>query len=602
MNLEDFKKINSYKKVFLYDNLSFLKKRNNEDAYVINIDKIRDQDSIRDLKKIDNVFLFSWGFFRRSYLTTLADLKAYKNLDKFYSTFISKNKKILALFNYIYGSRLFEIALKKKLIIQLRNYYEIRIIKKITCFLSKKKIYEKIKDKDYIYINNYLKDKNIKFFKKDFSINFKTLLKFILFPLVFSLKQKIIFKSKKKYFKNFFRVYENGIGVGKLGNLDWLLKYEDLEKKDNVFVLEDFLENESKHKKSLIENNYSFISCGNRQFKNIIFKEFLKNIILFFPIGLFLSIYLVIFRPNYLLFFYEAWSSFFKWSNFLNCYSGKNYIVYHNYQISHIFRNILLKKAKFNLIHYKHTSSENIFCYNTKEKYKNADQAFLFYDIEFHQTKQSIEMSNQNESLTKKKLIYGPTLLVKKLNLLNKKKQITFFNSSFTDGHAANPTLAHENFLKFIQEVLNKTDYEIIFKSKKKISLYENYNDKFYELISNIKNNKKIKIIDYSIDLQDIIFESDLTIHMPFASSSVVSLFNKKKFFFYDSLNYYRNSYYAKFKNIKLVSKTFKENFQLIDFYSKMNQFDYEKYIYNCYFETFESTDNKKKILIRNFL
>ena len=203
MNLEDFKKINSYKKVFLYDNLSFLKKRNNEDAYVINIDKIRDQDSIRDLKNIDNVFLFSWGFFRRSYLTTLADLKAYKNLDKFYSTFISKNKKILALFNYIYGSRLFEIALKKKLIIQLRNYYEIRIIKKITCFLSKKKIYEKIKDKDYIYINNYLKDKNIKFFKKDFSINFKTLLKFILFPLVFSLKQKIIFKSKKNILKIF---------------------------------------------------------------------------------------------------------------------------------------------------------------------------------------------------------------------------------------------------------------------------------------------------------------------------------------------------------------------------------------------------------------
>ena len=42
--------------------------------------------------------------------------------------------------------------------------------------------------------------------------------------------------------------------------------------------------------------------------------------------------------------------------------------------------------------------------------------------------------------------------MVKKLNLLNKKKQITFFNSSFTDGHAANPTLAHENFLKWINK------------------------------------------------------------------------------------------------------------------------------------------------------
>ena len=51
MNLKDFKKINNYKKVFLFDNLSFLKNRNNEDAYVINIDKIHDQNSIRDLKK-----------------------------------------------------------------------------------------------------------------------------------------------------------------------------------------------------------------------------------------------------------------------------------------------------------------------------------------------------------------------------------------------------------------------------------------------------------------------------------------------------------------------------------------------------------------------
>ena len=203
MNLKDFKKINNYKKVFLFDNLSFLKNRNNEDAYVINIDKIHDQNSIRDLKKIDNVFLFSWGFFRRSYLTTLADLKAYKNLDKVYNNFISQNKKILALFNYIYGSKLFEIALKKKLIIQLRNYYEIIIIKKITCFLSKKKIYENIEDKDYIYIKNYLKDKCIRFFKKDYSINFKTIFKFILFPLFFSFNQKIILKTKKNILKIF---------------------------------------------------------------------------------------------------------------------------------------------------------------------------------------------------------------------------------------------------------------------------------------------------------------------------------------------------------------------------------------------------------------
>ena len=80
MNLEDFKKINSYRKAIFFDDLSFLKNINNEDAYIINIDKIPNHDVIKDLKKIDNIFLFSWGNFRRSYLTTLADLKAYKNI------------------------------------------------------------------------------------------------------------------------------------------------------------------------------------------------------------------------------------------------------------------------------------------------------------------------------------------------------------------------------------------------------------------------------------------------------------------------------------------------------------------------------------------
>jgi hypothetical protein len=444
--------------------------------------------------------------------------------------------------------------------------------------------------------------RQIRFYTNLSSIDYKTIFKFIYFPLFFSFKQKIFLKVKKIYFKNFFRIYENGIGVGELGNLDWIIKYEKLKNEKNVFVLEDILENKTKHKKFLDSNNYEYIHCSSRQKNRISIQEFLKNVFIFFPVSFFLSLYIGIFRQNYLSFFYEAWSAFFKWTNFVNCFDGKNYIVYHNYQINHIFRNILLKKKKINLIHYKHTSSENIFSYSTKNEYRNADQAFLFYDLEFHQTKQSIEMSEKNKSLTEKKLIYGPTLLLEKKNLIIKKKQIGFFNSSFSDGHAANPILAHQNFLKFIKDMLDQTDYQIIFKSKKKISLYENYNNDFKEIITLIKKNKKIKIIDYSIDIQDVILESDLTIHMPFASSSVISLFNKKKFFFYDSLNFYKKSYYNKFNEIKLISKTTNENFNLIEFYSKMSQVEYEKYISKCFFETFDRNDNKKKVLIKEYL
>ena len=143
---------------------------------------------------------------------------------------------------------------------------------------------------------------------------------------------------------------------------------------------------------------------------------------------------------------------------------------------------------------------------------------------------------------------------------------------------------------------------KLFLNQKKKLDLYENYNNEFYKLVNNLKVNKKIKIIDYAVNLQDIILESDLSIHMPFSSTNIISLFNKKKFFFYDSLNYYKNSYYSKFTDIKFVSKTINENFKLIEFYSKMNQLDYEKYISECFLETFELSSNKKKVLIKEYL
>ena len=86
-----------------------------------------------------------------------------------------------------------------------------------------------------------------------------------------------------------------------------------------------------------------------------------------------------------------------------------------------------MKKNNFNLIHYKHTSSENIFNYKIKDKYNNAHQAFIYYDKEFHQTKQSVEMSEQNNSLSSEKIVCGPTFkITKKFNILKKKNKFVF--------------------------------------------------------------------------------------------------------------------------------------------------------------------------------
>ena len=182
-----------------------------------------------------------------------------------------------------------------------------------------------------------------------------------------------------------------------------------------------------------------------------------------------------------------------------------------------------------------------------------------------------------------------------------KKKQVCFFNSSFTDGHATNPIESHFNFLKFIDNFLRRNDFKVIFKSKKKIETYENYDSTFKNLIDSMKKNKNLNIIDYDLDLNEIIDPSEISIHMPFSSTGVISLGNKKKFFYYDSLNLFRNSYFSKFDKLKLISSSQKENYEFFDFYSKIDQIKYEEYIDDCFLQTFgDQYDNLDNIIKKN--
>ena len=592
MNKKDFERLKKYSQIHLIDNLDFFNEKKQEIAYVYLDNYISNKkEYFKKFEKKDNLFLFSWQYFRRGYLTTLADLKSYQNIDNFYKKFEKKNFLLIKFFKFLYQSEKFEIALKKNILVKLKNQYEVKIIKRIISFITKKKVLENLSQEELIHDNNgQIKD------------YLRRVLIFFLYPFYISFNNKLVFKPTKTFFKNYYRIYENGAGVRKLGNLDWLIENEKKIEKKDIFVLEDIDHKRSRHTNELKKNNFNFIDCNNKiQSGYISFAELIKNILFFAPVGVFLSIYLLFFKKTFFIFFYQSWLSYFKWSNFIKFNSGKNYIVYHNYQDDHILRNIFLKKNNFNLIHYKHTSSENIFNYKIKDKYNNAHQALIYYDKEFHQTKQSVEMSEQNNSLSSEKIVCGQTFNIKKkLNFLMKKKQICFFNSSFTDGHAANPIESHFNFLRFIDNFLKKSDLKVIFKSKKKIEAYENYNSTFKNLIDNMKKNKNLNIIDYDLDLNEIINISEVSIHMPFASTSVISLSLKKKFFFYDSLNFFKNSYFSKFDKLKLISKSETENYQFLDFYSKIDQSKYEKYINDCFLQTFgEHYDNSDNIIMK---
>lgn len=596
MNNIDFKRLKKYRQIHLIDDLDSFDENNQEIGYVYLNNKISNKKKFfKKFDKRNNLFLFSWQYFRRGYLTTLADLKAFQNIDNIYEKFKKNNFFLVILFKFLYQSEKFEIALKKNILVKLKNQYEVKIIKKIISFITKRKVLENLTHKEIINDDNIGQIKN--YFRRAFI--------FFIYPLYISFNNKFVFKPQKTFFTNYYRIYENGAGVRNLGNLDWLIdnEKEKINKKD-IFVLEDIDHKKSRHTNELKKNNFNFIDCNNKiQSGYISFTEFIKNIIFLAPLGFFLSIYLLFFKKTFFIFFYQSWLSYFKWSNFIKFYSGKNYIVYHNYQVEHILRNIFLKKNNFNLIHYKHTSSENIFNYKIKDKYNNANQAFIYYDKEFHQTKQSIEMSDQNNSLSSEKIVCGPTFkFIKKLNYLIKKKQVCFFNSAFSDGYVANTIEAHFNFLKFIDKFLKRNDFKVILKSKDKIEVSKNYNSTFKNLIDSMKKNKNFCIIDSDLDLNEIIYPSQISIHMPFASTGIVSLSLKKKFFFYDSLNFFRNPYFSKFDNLKLISRSEKENFEFLDFYSKIDQSEYEKYIKDCFLETFGDQYNNSENIIKKYL
>lgn len=594
MNKKDFERLKKYSQIHLIDNLDSFNENKQEIAYVYLNNYISNKNEFfKEIKKKDNLFLFSWQYFRRGYLTTLADLKSYQNIDDFYKRFEKKNFLLIKFFKFLYQSEKFEIALKKNILVKLKNQYEVKIIKRVITFITNKRILEKLTHKEFINDNNgQIKD----YLRRVFI--------FSLYPFYVSFNNKLVFKPIKTFFKNYYRIYENGAGVRKLGNLDWLIGNEKKIEKKDIFVLEDIDHKRSRHTNELKNNNFNFINCNNKiQSGYISFAELIKNIIFLAPLGVFLSIYLLFFKKTFFIFFYQSWLSYFKWSNFIKFNSGKNYIVYHNYQDEHILRNIFLKKNNFNLIHYKHTSSENIFNYKIKDKYNNAHQAFIYYDKEFHQTKQSVEMSEQNNSLSSEKIVCGPTFkLIGKFNILTKKKQVCFFNSAFSDGYVANTIESHLNFLRFIDKFLKRNDFKVIFKSKNKIEVYENYNSTFKNLIDTMKKNKNFSIIDYDLDLHEIIYPSEISIHMPFASTGVISLSLKKKFFFYDNLNFFKNSYFSKFDKLKLISTSEMENYEFLDFYSKIDQSKYEEYIDDCFLQTFGNQYDNSVNIIKKYL
>ena len=217
MNKKDFERLKKYRQIHLIDNLDSFNEKKQEIGYVYLDNYISNKkDFFKKFEKKDNLFLFSWQYFRRGYLTTLADLKAYQNIDFCYKRFKKKNFLLIKFFEFLYQSKKFEIALKKNILVKLKNQYEIKIIKRIISFITKREVLENLSHKELINNDNKGQIKNY----------FRRAIIFFLYPFYLSFNNKFVFKPVKTFFTNYYRIYENGAGVRNLGNLDWLIENE----------------------------------------------------------------------------------------------------------------------------------------------------------------------------------------------------------------------------------------------------------------------------------------------------------------------------------------------------------------------------------------
>ena len=149
-------------------------------------------------------------------------------------------------------------------------------------------------------------------------------------------------------------------------NLNWIVDYKSFGKEDVIFVAEDTIEKKvyvDAKKKGLILKDFN----NQKPLNDCSIITLYKANIYFFSIRHYHFSFnfffkLLISRRNII----KAWMKLIIWENFISIYNIKSYLTYHNFDTSHIYRNIILKRNNcFNAM-FKHTHSENIFNYKKR--------------------------------------------------------------------------------------------------------------------------------------------------------------------------------------------------------------------------------------------
>ena len=604
MILNSLKELKDYDHIFLVEDLLLFKtffKTNKKNFNSKKILVLLSPDI--ELKTKKNILvnfdlkikIFSWSLINKDYPSRWLPHKlSYEILEECKNKIYDSNLFKFRLMELLYKDKKIQLALKKIIILEIKNILSIKKIfsilhkenKNITPIISNR-FYSKfsnIIDKiNIIQDNNIFKEKIKIINKKEYFENIKNLFFIFFYPLysIFNSK-KIIFKPKEK--KLGIKIYNNSPGVnqGNTFSLDWIIDSKKFNNSNTIFVLEDTDRNN--HVSRIKEKGYNYIYSSLRKpCQNISIAELFRSFLIRFPIGFIVALFFISSNSSLVKYFLlRSWLNYCIWKKFISSSRLDYYLTLHDFHPNHIFRNILLNQINCKSLHYKHTHSENVYNYKKKDLFSNVIFAYNYHDIEYHYSKASSEMSLSDKSSSKKIKISGPVwsskYFAKKIfefNEIDKKKIILgVFNTGFGGTHAVNDIESHYKFLLFLKKIiLDNLDIFVIFKTKSNINVYNNFEDKkFFEIIEELKKTGRFITTPNQLMATAVINISNIVISMPFATPGMDAMIMKKKSFYVDILENYKESYFDNYS--KLIAHGFQNSLNLFNYYKDLSSND----------------------------
>ena len=541
-----------------------------------------------DLKHFKNlkISIFSWSFFDDNFYDRwVPDKKSLNFIEKNKHKIFEKNKFSLKILNLFFNHKNLKNCILKNIANNVKVYFEHL---KISEILKKNDIlyfnfidhdlneyFENYQELDFdksILNNNCNLKKNIFFRYVD---SFRSSSKFIIyfFYSILTIRNLKIFK---KYIKLGVRIYDNGFGFNENQPNMNLFNKLDYNNKDLLYIFETIPNID--HLNDIKKREFNFIISNKRQplrYCSLLFLFY------FFIICLPTSIILFILSFGHNKFtkneIFNCWANFLIWKNILQIYNFKNYVSYHDFGTSHIYRNILLNRNGTKTINLKHTHSENLFSKKLAKHYCNIDMLYQNYNFEFHWSKASLEMSKNNKSFSDNLVISGPFWFDEKMaqpNLLispKKRKIISFFLSSYEGKKSMIPISSQFKILDLIKEIakLNR-DYNFIIKPKYSLDYLKNNYDTTNIISFLEKNLSNLIIIDNNSNSLDVIRDSEIVISTAFSSPTFEAMSLGIKSYYVDILSKFKDSYFSNFKYF--VSHGHQDAIKYLDYWKSVNE------------------------------